>query len=144
VTKKSTEAVAASSPTWETLETFARHGMQQFLQRVLEAEVDELLARGRYERRAAVDAPVGHRNGFGKPRRLSLSNGTITLRRPRVRGLSERFESRLLPAFKRHGGGRAPPAPSSTSTASPRATSIWPCAGCSAMARRCRRLPARG
>ena len=34
-------------------------------------------------------------------RRLSLSNGTITLRRPRVRGLSERFESRLLPAFKR-------------------------------------------
>src|SRR5213592_2032592 len=29
------------------------------------------------------------------------SNGTITLRRPRVRGLNERFESRLLPAFKR-------------------------------------------
>ena len=39
--------------------------------------------------------------GFGKPRRLSLSSGTIALRRPRVRGLSERFESRLLPAFKR-------------------------------------------
>jgi transposase-like protein len=74
--------------------------MQQFLQQLLEEEVDELLARGRYERRAAVDAPVGYRNGFGKPRRLSLSNGTITLRRPRVRGLSERFESRLLPAFK--------------------------------------------
>ena len=75
--------------------------MQQFLQQVLEAEVDELLARGRYERRAAVDAPVGYRNGFGKPRRLSLSNGTITLRRPRVRGLTEHFASRLLPAFKR-------------------------------------------
>ena len=94
MTKQSTEAVAASSPTWETLEAFARHGMQQFLQRVLEAEVDELLARGWYERRAAVDAPGGYRNGFGKPRRLSLSNGTISLRRPRVRGLSERFESR--------------------------------------------------
>src|SRR5438445_9782013 len=93
--------VAASSPTWLTLEAFARHGMQQLLQRTLEAEVDELLARGRYERRAAVDAPIGYRNGFGKPRRLSLSNGTITLQRPRVRGLSERFESRLLPAFKR-------------------------------------------
>ena len=39
MTKKSTEAVAASSPTWETLEAFARHGMQQFLQQVLEAEV---------------------------------------------------------------------------------------------------------
>src|SRR5438876_1436816 len=75
--------------------------MQRLLQRVLEEEVDELLGRGRYERRTAVDAPLGYRNGFGQPRRLSLSNGTITLRRPRVRGLSERVESRLLPAFKR-------------------------------------------
>ena len=87
MTKKSTESVAASSPTWETLEAFARHSMQQLLQRMLEEEVDGLLARGRYERRGAVDAAVGYRNGFGKPRRLTLSNGTITLRRPRVRGL---------------------------------------------------------
>jgi len=101
VREKSIEGVAASSPTWETLEAFARASMQQLLQRMLEEEVDTLLSRDRYERRAAVDAPVGYRNGFGKPRRLSLSNGTITLRRPRVRGLSERFESRLLPAFKR-------------------------------------------
>ncbi len=99
--KKSTESVAASSPTWETLETFARQSMQQFLQRMLEEEVDGVLGRARYERRNGVDAVPGYRNGFGQPRRLSLSNGTITLRRPRVRGLSERFESRLLPAFKR-------------------------------------------
>jgi hypothetical protein len=46
VTKKSTESVAASRPTWETLEAIARHATQQFLQHVLEAEVDELLARG--------------------------------------------------------------------------------------------------
>jgi hypothetical protein len=75
--------------------------MQQFLQRMLEAEVDEALARDRFERRGPVDAPIGYRNGFGKPRRLSLNNGTIVLCRPRVRGLAERFESRLLPAFKR-------------------------------------------
>ncbi len=99
--KKSTESVAASSPTWETLEAFARQSMQQFLQRLLEEEVDGVLGRARYERRNGVDGVPGYRNGFGKPRRLSLSNGTITLRRPRVRGLSERFESRLLPAFKR-------------------------------------------
>jgi putative transposase len=99
--EKSTEGVAASSPTWETLETFARQSMQQLLQRMLEEEVDGVLGRARYERHGPVDAVVGYRNGFGKPRRLSLSNGTITLRRPRVRGLSERFESRLLPAFKR-------------------------------------------
>ena len=99
--EKSTETAGTSSPTWETLEAFARQSMQQFLQRMLEGEVDELLARARYERRGPVDAPGGYRNGFGKPRRLSLSNGTIVLRRPRVRGLAERFESRLLPAFKR-------------------------------------------
>jgi transposase-like protein len=101
VKEKTTESIAASSPTWETLEAFARHSMQQLLQRMLEEEVDGLLARSRYERRTVIDAPTGYRNGFGKPRRLTLSNGTITLPRPRVRGLSERFESRLLPAFKR-------------------------------------------
>jgi putative transposase len=101
VREKSTESVATSSPTWETLEAFARQSMQHFLQRMLEEEVDGLLGRGRYERRAAVDGGAGYRNGLGKPRRLSLSSGTITLQRPRVRGLSERFESRLLPAFKR-------------------------------------------
>jgi len=100
--EKSTAGVAASSPTWETLEVFARQSMQQLLQRMLEEEVDGVLGRARYERRGPVDAVGGYRNGFGKPRRLSLSNGTITLRRPRVRGLQERFESRLLPAFKRH------------------------------------------
>ena len=99
--KKSTESGEESRAEWETLEAFARQGVQRLLQRVLEEEVDELLGRGRYERRAAVDALGGYRNGFGHPRRLSLSNGTITLRRPRVRGLDERFESRLLPAFKR-------------------------------------------
>jgi len=76
--------------------------MQQLLQRLLEEEVDGLLGRGRYERREAVDPAAGYRNGFGKPRRVSLSSGTLTVRRPRVRGLTERFESRLLPAFKRH------------------------------------------
>src|SRR6058998_1264526 len=75
--------------------------MQQLLQRLLEEEVDGLLGRGRYARREAVDPAVGYRNGFGKPRRVSLSSGTLTVRRPRVRGLTERFESRLLPAFKR-------------------------------------------
>src|SRR2546425_3956432 len=85
--------------------------MQQLLQRLLEEEVDGLLGRGRYARREAVDPAAGYRNGFGKPRRVSLSSGTLTVRRPRVRGLTERFESRLLPAFKRRTeeGGRLLP-----------------------------------
>ncbi len=49
----------------------------------------------------AVDAPAGYRNGYGQPRQLTLSRGTITVRRPQVRGLAERFVSRVLPLFKR-------------------------------------------
>ena len=45
--EKSTETVGTSSPTWETLEAFARQSMQQLLQRLLEEEVDGLLGRGR-------------------------------------------------------------------------------------------------
>ncbi len=99
--QKSTETVVESRPAWESLEAFARQGVQDLLQRVLEEEVEVLLGRRRSERREGIDAPNGYRNGYGKPRRLSLSAGTITLRRPRVRGLGERFESRLLPLFKR-------------------------------------------
>ena len=104
--QKSTERIIESSPepstvVWEHLEAFARRGVQDLLQRVLEEEVEGLLRRGRYERRQGIDTAGGYRNGFGKPRRVSLSVGTITVRRPRVRGLAERFESRILPLFKR-------------------------------------------
>lgn len=96
-----TTEAAASMPSWETLENFARHGVQQLLQRVLEEEVEQLLGRRRSQRRAAIDPQPGYRNGYGKRRKLAMSNGTIELRRPRVRGLEERFESRILPLFKR-------------------------------------------
>jgi transposase-like protein len=100
VPKKNTARSIESSPTWETLESFARAQVQLFLQRMLEEEITELLGRGKSERRTAEDEP-GYRNGYGKPRRLALSSGTVTVRRPRVRGLEERFESQLLPLFKR-------------------------------------------
>src|SRR5208283_4980473 len=57
--------------------------------------------RGKSERRAVLDAPAGYRNGHGKARRLSMMAGTIEVKRPRVRGLEQRFESRLLPLFAR-------------------------------------------
>jgi transposase-like protein len=99
--EQSTERGVESRPAWESLEGFARQGVQDLLQRVLEEEVEAMLGRRRYVRREGVDAVAGYRNGYGKPRRLSLSVGTITLRRPRVRGLAERFESQRLPLFKR-------------------------------------------
>jgi transposase-like protein len=78
-----------------------RAHIQRFIQTLLEEEVTMSLGRAKSVRRAAVDAPEGYRNGYGKPRKLALTCGTITVRRPRVRGLAERFVSRLLPLFKR-------------------------------------------
>ena len=92
---------AASRPAFQTLETFVRAHVQGFIQQLLEEEVDELLGRGKSERRASVDAPPGSRNGHGKPRQLALMSGTITVRRPRVRDPEARFVSRLLPLFQR-------------------------------------------
>src|SRR6267142_639171 len=99
--EKSTGTGAESRPTWESLEALARQGVQRLLQQLLEEEVEQVVGRRRYARRDGVDAAPGYRNGFGKPRRLSTMTGTITVRRPRLRGLEGRFESRLLPLFKR-------------------------------------------
>ena len=86
---------------WDHLEDFVRGHIQQFIQQLLVEEVTMRLGRAKSARRAAVDAPEGYRNGYGKPRKLTLTGGTITVRRPRVRGLAERFVSRLLPLFTR-------------------------------------------
>jgi len=90
-----------SKVVYEHLESHVRGQIQNWIQDLLEEEVQDLLGRQKHERREAVDAPSGYRNGHGKPRRLSLSSGTITVRRPRVRDLEERFESRILPLFLR-------------------------------------------
>ena len=86
---------------WGALEEFARVRIQGWIQDLLEEEVTELLGRRKSQRRAAVDAPAGYRNGGGKKRRLSMMAGTMEVRRPRVRGLEQRFESRILPLFAR-------------------------------------------
>lgn len=84
---------------FEQLEDWVRERIQAWVQELLEEEVRELLGRDRSERRQAVDAPSGYRNGYGKARRLTLSCGTIAVRRPRVRDVEERWESRVLPLF---------------------------------------------
>jgi transposase-like protein len=90
-----------ASSTWEHLEDFVREYVQQFIQALLEEDVTKLLGRTKSARQEAVDAEPGYRNDYGKPRRLTLTSGTITVRRPRVRDLNERFVSRVLPLFKR-------------------------------------------
>jgi transposase-like protein len=86
---------------WETLEAKVREQAQRRIQELLEEEVEAFLERAKSERRAAVGGKPGYRNGYGKPRRLGLMTGTITLRRPRLRGTEEPFESRVLPLFAR-------------------------------------------
>ena len=95
------EGPESTTPVFEVLERLVREQAQEFIQQILEEEVTELLGRGKSERREAVDAPAGYRNGHGKPRKLTMSSGTITIQRPRVRDLEERFESRVLPLFAR-------------------------------------------
>jgi putative transposase len=99
--QKTTIQISSSSQMWERLEAFVRERVQQFIQALLAEEITALLGRSKSARRAAMDAPTGPRNGYGKPRRLSLTSGTITVRRPRIRGLGERFVSRVLPWFQR-------------------------------------------
>jgi len=87
--------------TYEVLEEAVRMKAQQFIQEVLEEEINEFLCRGKSERIKGIDASLGYRNGYGRPRRFALMNGTITVRRPRVRATDERFKSKVLPLFKR-------------------------------------------
>lgn len=93
--KKITAGAPESRPTWEALETHIRAYVQVGMQRLLEEEVTEFLGRAKLERRAP-DAETVYRNGYGKLRRLTLSSGTIEVRRPRVRGMEERLEGRFF------------------------------------------------
>jgi len=99
--KNNTSPRVESSPVWEEIEGLVREEIQKKLQELLEEEVRAFLGRAKHERKAEGDAHPGYRNGYGKPRKLTLSSGTVTLRRPRMRNLEERFQSRLLPFFKR-------------------------------------------
>jgi len=99
--KQTTNASQPSRIIWDNLEEWVRKKVQEFIQSLLEEEITELLGRQKSERRQAVDSSPVYRNGYGKTRRLTLGCGTVTIHRPRVRGLEQRFESRVLPMFAR-------------------------------------------
>jgi putative transposase len=80
----------------DVLEKVARLGARLLLQTALEAEVTEFLCRNRYERRkAAREARAGSRNGYGDLT-IKTTAGPLTLERPKLRGTTEAFASRLL------------------------------------------------
>jgi len=98
--KQSIEAPKATSVQWDNLDSWIRGHVQGFIQQILEEEVSEFLGRAKSQRQRPPSAG-GYRNGYGTPRRLTLSCGTITVRRPRVRDGEAQFMSRVLPLFKR-------------------------------------------
>ena len=82
----------------EILEEVARLGAQLLMQAALEAEVTEFLGRDRYQRAAARgDARPGSRNGYREVTVKSTA-GPVPLSRPKLRGTSEAFASRLFGA----------------------------------------------
>src|SRR6266540_4238785 len=99
--KSITETVRPSSATYEVLEEMVRGKVQEYIQEILEDEVEIFLGRKKSERVRPVDGTPGHRNGHGKTKRFTVMNGTIIVRRPRVRRTEERFESKIIPFFKR-------------------------------------------
>lgn len=96
-----TEAARPSSATYEVLEEMVRLKVQEYIQEILEDEVEVFLGRKKSERIKPVDGTLGYRNGHGKKKRFAVMNGTITVRRPRVRRTEGKFESKIIPFFKR-------------------------------------------
>ena len=87
---------AEDRPLPEILEEVARLGAQLLMQAALEAEVTEFLGRDRYQRTAsAPDARPGSRNGY-RPVTVKTTAGPVQLERPKLRGTTAAFASRLF------------------------------------------------
>lgn len=90
------ELFASEGDLAEVLEQVARLGARLLLQAALEAEVTEFLGRDRYQRRSDVaEAKEGSRNGYGALT-IKTTSGPLTLQRPKLRGTTAAFASRLL------------------------------------------------
>jgi transposase-like protein len=80
----------------DILEDVARLGARLMIQTAVEAEVDEFLGRARYQRTAdCPDARAGSRNGY-RDATIKSTAGPVTIARPKLRGTTEVFASRLF------------------------------------------------
>jgi hypothetical protein len=80
----------------EVIEDVARLGARLIIQTALEAEVEVFLGRARYQRSArAEDARPGMRNGYSAAT-VKTTAGPVTVARPKLRGTTEVFASRLF------------------------------------------------
>ncbi len=80
----------------EVIEDVARLGAQLIIQTAVEAEVTAFLGRARYERAAGCEqCSSGMRNGY-RDATIKTTAGPVTVARPKLRGTSEPFVSRLF------------------------------------------------
>jgi putative transposase len=80
----------------EVIEDVARLGARLIIQTALEAEVEVFLGRARYQRAAGLEgAARGMRNGYC-PATIKTTAGPVTVARPKLRGTTEVFASRLF------------------------------------------------
>jgi transposase-like protein len=82
----------------EIIEDVARLGAQLIIQTAVEAEVTAFLGRARYERAGGERCGAGMRNGYQPPSAIKTTAGPVMVQRPKLRGTSEAFVSRLFGA----------------------------------------------
>ena len=85
----------------EVTSTLVKLGAQRLVQELLEAEVDEHLGRGHYQRRTTAEETPGYRNGYAH-RRLKTAEGVIPLAVPQLRETEAPYRSRLLEFLRHH------------------------------------------
>ena len=68
--KQTTPDKESSNMIWDNLEEMVRMRVRDFIQTLMEAEVEELLGRHKSERRKMVESPAAYRNGHGKDRKI--------------------------------------------------------------------------
>jgi putative transposase len=100
VKQQTTREETPSINPYEALESWARANVQDFIQGLLEQEVNEFIGRLKSERHVGLGRRV-YRNGHGNIRNFGMMGSTIEIRRPRIRNSEERFESRIIPLFRR-------------------------------------------
>ena len=96
--KKSTGSGSESRPEWDQLEDWVRGQVQELIQELLEEEVTEFLGRAKSARRSESDSGAGYRNGYGRPRRLTLESRLLPLFVQRTKQVSD-----LIPELYLHG-----------------------------------------
>jgi transposase-like protein len=83
----------------EIVEDVARLGAQLIIQTAVEAEVRAFLGRARYERAGSSEqGSAGSRNGYQPATAIKTTAGPVMVQRPKLRGTSEPFVSRLFGA----------------------------------------------